>query len=126
METNPSEGLPASQSGADKELMTIEPPATNEQQAQVEVGSQLPEFLVRFEDGEAANPKNFNTFYKAWVTFVLGLQAFAGAVGSAIVTPAEEAVAAHFGVSQEATTLLLALYLLGMPMTYSHPCLHLD
>ena len=78
------------------------------------------EFLVKFDKGDPANPRNFNPYYKAWTTFTLGTLAFAGSVGSAIVTPAEEVVAEHFGVSQEVTTLLLSLFVLGQLLAHAN------
>lgn len=33
-------------------------------------------FLVKFEDGEAINPRNWSNAYKAWITLQLGFLAY--------------------------------------------------
>src|ERR1700761_8736625 len=62
-------------------------------------------FLVHFDVRDPENPKNFNKYFKAWMTFEMGLLAFAGSLGTAIITPAETDIARHFNVSQEVTIL---------------------
>lgn len=78
----------------------------------VDIGN-LNAFLVRFEKTDPDDPKNFNPYLKAWLTFVMGLLAFSGSVGTSIVTPAEAIVARYFEVDLEVTVLMMALFLLG-------------
>ncbi len=66
-------------------------------------------FLVKFEDDDRENPRNWRPYYKAWLTFLLGMLAFAGSLGSSIIAPAEPTIAKEFNVSVEATVLCVAL-----------------
>lgn len=70
-------------------------------------------FLVRFDHGDPENPKNFNPYFKAFITLEMGLLAFAGSLGTAIISPAEAVISQKFNVSLEVTVLVLALYILG-------------
>jgi len=70
-------------------------------------------FLVKWDEGEQANPQNWSTKYKAWITFQLGMLALAASLGSSIISPAEETIAAYTGVSTEAAVLCVSLYILG-------------
>ncbi|KAK4553712.1 hypothetical protein LTR86_009210 [Recurvomyces mirabilis] len=70
-------------------------------------------FLVKFDDGEATNPRNWGTYYKAFITFELGMLALAASLGSSIIAPAEPAISSYTGASLEATVLTVSLYVLG-------------
>ena len=73
-------------------------------------------FLVKFDPGERTNPRNWSTAYKSFLTFVLGMQALCGSLGSSIIAPAEAVIAQKFGVSTEVTVLCVALYVLGFAL----------
>nr|POF14047.1 putative mfs-type transporter [Quercus suber] len=57
--------------------------------------------------------RNWNPIYKSFITFQLGLLAFAANFGSSIVSPAEDAIAAYVNVSREAAVLCVSLYIIG-------------
>jgi MFS family permease len=69
--------------------------------------------LVSFDEGDKANPRNWPTMYKIWITFQLGMLAFAASLGSSIISPANETIAAYTGVSDQVILFTIALYLLG-------------
>lgn len=70
-------------------------------------------FLVKFEDGDPQNPLNWNKYFKAYLTFVLGLLALSGSVGSSIMSPAQADLAKEFKVGSQVTVLTLSLFVLG-------------
>ncbi|KAK3651112.1 hypothetical protein LTR56_005876 [Elasticomyces elasticus] len=70
-------------------------------------------FLVKWDDGEKANPRNWSNGYKAFITWQLGMLALSASLGSSIIAPAEEAISEYTGVSQELTVLCVSLYVLG-------------
>ncbi|KAK4900200.1 hypothetical protein LTR27_002424 [Elasticomyces elasticus] len=70
-------------------------------------------FLVKWDDGEKANPRNWGNGYKAFITWQLGMLALSASLGSSIIAPAEEAISEYTGVSQELTVLCVSLYVLG-------------
>ena len=70
-------------------------------------------FLVKWDDNEAANPRNFSNTRKGFITFELGMLALSASLGSSIVAPAELAIAGRFGISEEITVLAVSLYVLG-------------
>jgi hypothetical protein len=70
-------------------------------------------FVVAFGKDDPEDPKNFSTMFKAWMTFVMGLLAFSGSLGSAITTPAETALSEQFHVDTEVTVLTMSLFVLG-------------
>ena len=70
-------------------------------------------FLVRWDEGEKANPMNFSTAYKGFLTFQLGMLALSASLGSSIISPAEPRIAAEFGISEEVCVLTISLYVLG-------------
>ena len=82
-------------------------------QVQQEAVDEKNAFMVRFDTNDPGNPKNFNSYYKAWLTVEMSLLAFAGSVGSAITAPAEQAIAQEMNISLEATVLSVALFVLG-------------
>lgn len=70
-------------------------------------------FLVKWEQGESANPFNWSTSYKSWVTFQLSMLALAASLASSIIAPANSAIATYVGVSDEVAVLSISLYVLG-------------
>lgn len=72
-------------------------------------------YIVRFENGDPENPKNWNKYYKAFITVQLGLLAMTGSMAASIVAPAEPIVALEFGISREVAVLMVALFILGEP-----------
>ncbi|KAJ5576900.1 hypothetical protein N7535_003826 [Penicillium sp. DV-2018c] len=82
-------------------------------ESEKDMTSHDPDFLVKWDENDVANPLNWSTKYKWWVTFQLGMLALAGSLGSSITTPAEETIADYTGVSDEAAVLDVSLYLLG-------------
>lgn len=70
-------------------------------------------FLVGWDDGEKANPRNWTTTYKSWITFQLGMLALCASLGSSIISPAEQTIANYTGISSEVAVLTIALYILG-------------
>ncbi len=62
-------------------------------------------------DLDPANPRNWGTGYKSWITFQLGMLALAASLGSSIIAPGENAIAAYVGVSREVTVLAISLYM---------------
>ena len=76
----------------------------------------IDEFLVKFEEGDPTNPRNWTTVYKAFLTFTLGMLALTGSLGSSIIAPAEPDIAKRFNVSTEVTVLCVSLYVLGFAL----------
>lgn len=70
-------------------------------------------FLVDFEENDPTNPMKFSTVKKGFVTLQLGFTALTASLASSIIAPAEPQIASRFGVSQEATVLVISLYILG-------------
>ena len=103
------------QSGiADLEKNAGEEPPTNQTRASPDP------YLVQWDDNDKANPRNWNPLYKAFMTFLLGMLAFAGSFGSSIILPAVGSIAEEFSVSKEVTILCISLYVLGFALG---PCL---
>lgn len=74
------------------------------------------DFVVKFADGDPANPRNWTTLRKGLITFLLGMLAFSGSLGSSIIAPANSAIAREFNASNEVVTLTIALYVLGFAL----------
>ncbi|THV67096.1 MFS general substrate transporter [Aureobasidium pullulans] len=70
-------------------------------------------FLVGWEPGEKANPMNWSSTYKSFITFVLGMLALAASLGSSIISPAEREIAEYTGISNEVAVLLISMYIIG-------------
>ncbi|KAF9892141.1 hypothetical protein FE257_002547 [Aspergillus nanangensis] len=70
-------------------------------------------FLVRFEANDSGDPRNFSPAYKIWIAFQMSLLTTAGTLGAAIMTPASSQIAEYAAVSSEATSLVVALFMLG-------------
>jgi hypothetical protein len=70
-------------------------------------------FLVKWAPNDPENPYNWTTKRKSWITFQLGMLAFAASLGSSIIAPGEPAIGLYTGISQEATVLTISLYIVG-------------
>ena len=70
-------------------------------------------YLVEWEPDDKANPRNWSTPYKSWITFQLGMLALAASLGSSIISPAEEAIMAYTHISSEVAVLPVSFYILG-------------
>ena len=70
-------------------------------------------YLVDWEPNDEANPRNWSTSYKSWITFQLGMLALSASLGSSIISPAEDAIMAYTNVSSEVVVLSVSLYILG-------------
>jgi hypothetical protein len=75
--------------------------------------SEKASFQVDWEENDPANPRNFSFWYKSWITFQLGMLALAASTASSIISPASDAISAHFNISSEVTVLNVSLYILG-------------
>jgi MFS transporter, DHA1 family, multidrug resistance protein len=76
-----------------------------------------------YETNDPANPQNWNSYYKAFVTFIIFLYTFGVYCASAIYTPAEPEFMRKFGVGQSKASLGLSMYVLGYgvgPMVSRH------
>ncbi|OCK74157.1 MFS general substrate transporter [Lepidopterella palustris CBS 459.81] len=69
--------------------------------------------LVKWDEHDPKNPRNWTTGYKCWVTFQLGMLALAASLGSSITAPATDAISSYVGISREVTVLQVSLYILG-------------
>ncbi|KAK5768491.1 GTPase-activating protein [Elasticomyces elasticus] len=96
------------------------PPATQLDRDDLEKAKD--EFLVEWKPNDPANPLNWSTTKKFFVTFQICLLTVSIYTGSSIYTPAIPNVAESFGVSTVAATLGLTLFVLGYalgPMLFS-------
>lgn len=73
--------------------------------------------LVNWEENEAANPLNWPTPYKAWITVQLGMLAMAASVGSSIMAPTEPTLEEVFNISHEVSVLCISLYMFVTTIT---------
>ena len=103
-----SSGLSMEQA-SEKECGAI--PRDNENQLEPE-GTQSSEDpnLVKWDADDPENPRNWSVTYKCWITFQLGMLAFAASLGSSIISPAGDVIAAYLGVSSEVSVLSVSLY----------------
>ncbi|CAK7568741.1 MAG: hypothetical protein SEPTF4163_006743 [Sporothrix epigloea] len=86
------------------------PPAITEEEMD-------PAYQVRIEGpDDPEDPHNLPSLTKAIFTLLLGLLAFAGSLGSSILTPAGQLVARDLDMADESLVLLLALYVLGFAL----------
>ena len=87
-------------------------PRDNENQPEPEDGTQSSEdpYLVKWDVNDPENPRNWSVTYKFWVTFQLGMLALAASLGSSIISPTGDAIAAYLGVSSEVSVLSVSLY----------------
>jgi predicted MFS family arabinose efflux permease len=70
-------------------------------------------FLAKWAPNDPENPYNWTTKKKSWITFQLGMLAFAASLGSSIIAPAEPAINLYTGVSEEVSVLTISLYIVG-------------
>ena len=70
-------------------------------------------FLVDWEPNDTANPRNWSTGYKSWITFQLGMLALSASLGSSIISPAEDAIIQYTHISSEVAVLPISLFILG-------------
>lgn len=127
---------PATAAGTERSS-NVAVPATNTDDSDLEKGDQPPisppsdkeednnnnnnsAYIVGFEDDDPENPKNWNKYYKAFITVQLGLLAMAGSMAASIVAPAEPIIAQELGVSREVAVLMVALFILGESRSYCH------
>lgn len=73
-------------------------------------------FLVDWEEGDRANPRNWSNARKCFLTFELGMLAMAASVGSSIISPAEDTIISYTGISDEVGVLVVSLYILGFAL----------
>ncbi|GAD98454.1 bicyclomycin resistance protein, putative [Paecilomyces variotii No. 5] len=88
-------------------------PDVEKQVKQPEPSSSHDSYLVAWDKDDPANPKNFSSGYKMWMTAQMALLAFVGSFGASIISPAEATLAAEYNVSNEVTVLVLSLFVLG-------------
>jgi DHA1 family multidrug resistance protein-like MFS transporter len=62
---------------------------------------------------DPANPQNWNSWKKAWVTFIIWLYTFIVYMASSIYTSAEPQVMHKFGIGPSKAALVLSVYVLG-------------
>lgn len=70
-------------------------------------------YLVDWEPNDKANPRNWSTSYKSWITFQLGMLALSASLGSSIISPAEDAIMAYTHISSEVAVMPISFYILG-------------
>ena len=70
-------------------------------------------YLVDWEPNDPANPRNWSTSYKSWITFQLGMLALSASMGSSIISPAEDSIRHYTHISSEVAVLPISLYILG-------------
>jgi hypothetical protein len=91
-------------------------PATSEDEAKPQPLKEdntenLEKHLVGWEENDPANPRNWSTGYKRWITFQLGMVALAASLGSSIIAPAEPVIEQYVGVGTEVAVLCISLYM---------------
>lgn len=91
-------------------------PAKEEAQVDPTHSQYRDHFLVGWDDDEQANPRNWCFIKKISVTAQLGMLALAAAIGSSIISPANEVIANEFDISQELAVLSVSLYILGFAL----------
>lgn len=60
---------------------------------------------------DPGNPLNWSTSYKSWITFLMGMLALSASLGSSIISPAANIIAAYIGVEREVSVLSVSLYM---------------
>ena len=70
-------------------------------------------YLVDWEPNDRANPRNWSTSYKSWITFQLAMLALSASLGSSIISPAEHALMFYTHISAEVAVLPVSFYMLG-------------
>ncbi|KAL8729157.1 MAG: hypothetical protein Q9166_004896 [cf. Caloplaca sp. 2 TL-2023] len=92
---------------------TLGEPHDEEDQAPAPTKDEKEVYRVDWEPNDPENPQNWRTAYRGWLTFQLCMLALAASLGSAIISPAENAIAKYAHISPEVATLSLSLYVLG-------------
>lgn len=69
--------------------------------------------IVKWDEKDPENPRNWPTVKKALITVQLGMLAMAASLGSSIISPASDELAAEFGLSPVASVLTVSLFVLG-------------
>lgn len=70
-------------------------------------------YLVHWEPDDPANPLNWSTTYKSWLTFQLSMLALAASLGSSLISPAKLVIMDYTHISDEVAVLPVSFYLLG-------------
>ncbi len=68
------------------------------------------EFLVRWDEFDLSDPRQWPLRRRLWVTFQLGILAFAASVASSITSPASDTIKQEVGISKEVAVLQISLY----------------
>jgi hypothetical protein len=71
----------------------------------------LETYLVKWEENYPANPRNWSTGYRRWITVQLAMVAMAASLGSCIIAPAEPVIGQYTGVGREVLVLCISLYM---------------
>jgi len=88
------------------------PQKAEDQSNEKSTGQRKDQYLVEWDGpDDKANPRNWSTGYKSWITFQLGMLALAASLGSSIISPALPTVATDVGISNEVAVLAIALYM---------------
>lgn len=114
---SPSAPISESQSQDVPDVEKATPVNTPPQQSQ---DSHDDDYQVKFDEDDPTNPRNWSPYYKAFLTFQLGMLAMSGSIGSSIISPAELTIAKVFNTSKELMVLCISLYVLGFAFG---PCL---
>ena len=95
--------------GTSIDTLPVTPPAQNK-----EAGEKGPDYeLVDWQKDDPANPRNWSTPKKFFVTFEICLLTTSVYIGSAIYTAGIQGVMSDFGVSQVVAVLGLTLFVAG-------------
>jgi MFS family permease len=70
-------------------------------------------WLVEWSDNDPKNPFNYSFSIKAFMTFQLGMLAMVGSLGSSIVAPSQNAIAAEFQLTELVSFLPVSMYVIG-------------
>lgn len=82
----------------------------------VDFGIDNDKILVKWENDDPADPRNWIRTYKWWLTVQLGLLALTASLGSSIIAPGEASISRDFSVSAEISVLCISLYILGFAL----------
>ena len=89
------------------------PRVSSEQEKEKDEADEKKTYLVDWEPDDRANPRNWSTSYKSWITLQLGMLALSASLGSSIISPAEDAIMADTHISSEVAVLPVSFYILG-------------
>ncbi|KAK4218331.1 major facilitator superfamily domain-containing protein [Rhypophila decipiens] len=102
-------------SSSPDDVVTWEPLALV--QTRTSIGSSAsrpPEYEVVFEPGDPENPKNWPTWYRAWIIFSVSFSTWAVVVYSTTYTSIIPGLGDEFNVSAQISTLGVTTYLFGL------------